>query len=127
MTKERPVRTDAPRVLAPGGRSLSSSVVQQRLDVVLGRLADSYALSRRERQVLGLTMCGVHTKAIASQLGCSPKTVEEYWRRMYRKTGKRAKLEIVAEVLAESLASPALRSNDGGVRIHRRRSERREG
>jgi DNA-binding CsgD family transcriptional regulator len=67
-------------------------------------VGDRYDLTQRERDVLRLTASGLHTKAVASQLGCSAKTVEEYWHRMFRKITCGSREEIVTMVLVEALA-----------------------
>jgi len=46
----------------------------------------------------------MHTKEVASVLGCAAKTVEEYWKRMFQKTAYNSRQLIVAMVLAEALS-----------------------
>lgn len=55
-------------------------------------------LSRREEQIVAAAARGLDTKATAAELGLSPKTVDEYWRRVYRKFGSRSRLEVLARL-----------------------------
>ena len=66
---------------------------------IIATFSDDYALSRRERQVVLLTSMGIHTKAVAAELGCSLKTVEAYWLRIYHKTTVRSRLELMSQLL----------------------------
>ena len=61
-------------------------------------------LSRRERQVVWEGACGHDTKATAAKLGISPKTVDELWRRTYKKFDCRSRMEVISRLLAASLA-----------------------
>jgi DNA-binding NarL/FixJ family response regulator len=45
-------------------------------------------LSPQEQQVLKLSAQGNLDKEIADELGISQNTVDTYWRRIYKKTGK---------------------------------------
>jgi len=57
-------------------------------------------LSRREAQVVTAGIRGLHTKATAAELGLSPKTVDELWRRVYRKFGCSSRIEVLSRILA---------------------------
>ncbi len=63
-----------------------------------------FSLASREREVLLLTASGMHTKAVASALGCSTKTVEEYWKRIFQKVSQHSRQLIIAMVVAEALS-----------------------
>ena len=68
-------------------------------------LGARFSFSTREKDVLRLTASGMHTKAVAAELGCASKTVEEYWKRMFQKAAQNSRQLIIAMVLAEALAA----------------------
>ena len=70
---------------------------------LVDRVGDRYLLANRERQVLCLSAIGRDTKTIAKMLGCSCKTVEEYWQRMFKKVGEKSRQGIAARVLFEAV------------------------
>jgi DNA-binding NarL/FixJ family response regulator len=53
-------------------------------------------LSHREIQIVAAAVRGLDTKATAAELDLDPKTVDEYWRRVYRKLQRRSRLEVLA-------------------------------
>lgn len=53
-------------------------------------------LTRRERQVFDLLVRGLSTKAIATELGLSPKTVEDYRAQIAKKTGTTGLAQLIA-------------------------------
>jgi two-component system response regulator FixJ len=61
-----------------------------------GRLA---ALTPREREVLDLLVAGLPTKAIANELGASPRTIEVHRGRVFEKLQVRSLPELVRLVL----------------------------
>lgn len=66
-----------------------------------GRLAprvepDAWRLTPREHQVLGLMLKGQTNKAIASELGCAPRTVELHVSRVLEKAGVTSRQELLA-------------------------------
>lgn len=69
-------------------------------------------LSTREAMVLILTAgAGVHRKEAAHLLGCSPGTVDTYWRRILRKSKLGSQLELLAALLSFSVEdSPRISS-----------------
>jgi DNA-binding NarL/FixJ family response regulator len=60
-------------------------------------------LSPREAEVVAASMRGLETKAIAVELGLSPKTVDELWRRVYRKFGCRSRMQVLSRVFSSAL------------------------
>jgi DNA-binding CsgD family transcriptional regulator len=64
------------------------------------QFAQLYRLSGRETNVLVLAAAGLHRKESAFRLGCSPGTVDTYWRRIFRKTGQTCQPELFAALLA---------------------------
>ena len=79
-------------------------------------LGARFSLSTREKDVLRMTASGMHTKGVASALGCASKTVEEYWKRMFQKVARNSRQEIIAMLLADALAarpSSGSRARDG--------------
>ena len=57
------------------------------LETLLRSLGLPRELSHREAQTVAAGLRGLHTKETATELGLSPKTVDEMWRRVYRKFG----------------------------------------
>jgi DNA-binding CsgD family transcriptional regulator len=58
-----------------------------------------HGLSDRQGQVLSLAAVGLARKEAAAVLSCSPKTVEEHWRRICHKTRCRSATEVLASLL----------------------------
>jgi DNA-binding CsgD family transcriptional regulator len=76
------------------------------LDAIQGllqRFAQEQALSAREREVIDLALQELHTKEIAHRLRCAPSTIDEYWKRIYRKTGAGSKLAVLSRLLVRAL------------------------
>ena len=48
-------------------------------------------------------MSGLDTKATAALLGLSPKTVDEIWRRVYRKFACHSRIEVLSRLLSSAL------------------------
>jgi DNA-binding CsgD family transcriptional regulator len=84
-------------------RDSRAVVLRERLEAVVKGFGERHQLTARERDVLVHGAMGRHTKGIAADLSCSPKTVEEYWRRLIRKARVDSRGAIIAEVLAEAL------------------------
>jgi len=74
-----------------------------RIDQVLRQLRLPRKLSRRERQVAAGCALGLDTKATAAELGLSPKTVDEFWRRVYRKLNCHSRIEVLSIILSQVL------------------------
>lgn len=68
------------------------------LDELLTHVRLPCALSRREAQILAAALRGLDTKGTAVALDLSPKTVDEYWRRVYRKFRCGSRLEVLARL-----------------------------
>ena len=68
-------------------------------ELIAERFGESHGLSRRERQVIGLTMQGLCTKEIEFLLGCSRKTIEQYWYRIYAKLGRHGREQVMAALV----------------------------
>lgn len=65
----------------------------------IGRFCSRYRLSQREREVVELFCAGRANKETADHLGLSGRTVDEYWKRIFAKTQRRSRREIVALLL----------------------------
>lgn len=61
--------------------------------------ADWHRLTRREREVLDHLLAGASSKAIARELGVSPRTVEEHRANMMRKVGVKTAAQLMAAAL----------------------------
>ena len=68
-----------------------------------GRDADHPRLTAREQEVVGLVVRGRSNKAIAHQLGISPRTVEGHLNHVFEKVGSTSRTELVHYALANSL------------------------
>ena len=67
--------------------------------------AGADALSRREREIVALTMAGETAPAIAKALFLSERTVESHLARAYAKLGVHSKLELARRASELGLAS----------------------
>ena len=65
--------------------------------------ADHPRLTAREQEVVGLVARGRSNKAIAHQLGISPRTVEGHLNHVFEKVGSSSRTELVHYALANSL------------------------
>jgi DNA-binding NarL/FixJ family response regulator len=63
------------------------------------KLASDAKLSRRESEVLAAAAKGLCTKAIALSLGISGKTVDYFWKRIFKKLGAASHAEVMALLL----------------------------
>jgi len=85
-------------------RDRSSSITDaESLDRLLRSLSLPRDLSQREREVARAGARGLDTKATAAELGISPKTVDEFWRRICKKFGRRSRSEVLSYLLAVSM------------------------
>lgn len=89
----------------PSSSARSAAAASKSVTDVVHGFAREHKLSRRECEVLSLTCEGMHTKRIALELGCSSKTIEEYWCRIYSKTGRFSRLEVVSSLLRRAVCS----------------------
>jgi len=83
-----------------------------RLDELVERYANVHGLSKRERAVLALGARGLHRKGMATELGCSPGTVNTYWNRILRKLRLTSQAEVLANLLKLALSSAPARDDD---------------
>jgi DNA-binding CsgD family transcriptional regulator len=67
-------------------------------------LSEAYGLSPREREVLVLVIRGEPTKRIATRLGLSAHTVQDYLSRACEKVGVRGRRQLLAKILADRSA-----------------------
>ena len=106
----------AVRLVADGGASLPPRFVATMVEQWRSRDAASTRerdgdLTTREDEVLAAMARGLSTKALARQLGISPKTVESHKTRIYEKLGVKTQAAAVAKVLA---GAPAGERGSGG-------------
>jgi DNA-binding CsgD family transcriptional regulator len=84
---------------------LTKKAPQRQLAVLIAGFARRCGLTNRESQILELSALGLMSKEIAGRLAVSPKTVDEHWRRIYRKWGHNSRPKILAEILTEALSA----------------------
>jgi DNA-binding CsgD family transcriptional regulator len=72
------------------------------LHLLLAELPLTSGLSAREQEVVAAAVCGLDTKGTAADLGLSPKTVDELWRRVYRKFRCQSRVAVLSRLLAAS-------------------------
>lgn len=60
----------------------------------------AYALSKRERQVVGLLVAGLDTRRITDRLFISPYTVQDHLKSVFVKTGSHSRRELLAKLAA---------------------------
>jgi DNA-binding NarL/FixJ family response regulator len=66
---------------------------------LVGEFGVEVSLSPRQLEIVTLAVGGLARKEIAFRLGCSLKTIEGYWRRIYEKAGCRSDAEVVARFI----------------------------
>lgn len=95
--RKRGLREDAP---VPASHPEAAAVQDAEALLREGRsrkmdeLADAYALTPRERQILELTLDGVDSPRVAERLGLSDNTVRTHKKGLYRKLGVHSKQEL---------------------------------
>jgi DNA-binding CsgD family transcriptional regulator len=61
-----------------------------------GLMCRSYALTRRERQLVSALVAGLDTRALAERLCISRHTVQDHLKSVFAKVGVRSRRELVA-------------------------------
>lgn len=88
------------RLLAPGGEQKLSFVIEGLRPAQLHSLLyEAYGFTDRERELLQCVLRGYSTQAIASELGISPYTVQDYFKSIFDKTGVRSRRDLVGKLL----------------------------
>jgi DNA-binding CsgD family transcriptional regulator len=89
-----------PRALLEGERggkiavTLRSSTSTETFDL----LCRAYALTRRERQVVGLLVAGLDTRAVSEGLFIAAHTDQDHLKSVFEKTGIHSRRELVAKL-----------------------------
>ena len=93
--------------MQPNTREISPDSEGQLATVerILRPFGRRHRLSSREQQVLLLACAGRISKETAERLSCSRHTIDEYWSRIFRKTGCRTQTAVLAKVLREEARS----------------------
>jgi two-component system response regulator FixJ len=106
---EKPL--DDGRLLEAVRRALDESRRRQHARLTAAEAAVRLAvLTPREREVLDLLVGGLSNKAIANELGASPRTIEVHRARIQEKVQARGLPDLVRLVLAAEAAEPPLLS-----------------
>ncbi|MGX1849923.1 AAA family ATPase [Streptomyces sp. NPDC055299] len=87
----------------PGRALLGRSAQRRNVPLPRGRSARE-GLSEAEVRLIGMVGEGGTNRQIAARLACSEKTVEQRLARLFQRTGKRSRVELVAAWLDGSLA-----------------------
>lgn len=93
----------AVRIISQGGSLLQPVVASRLMEGVRREAAPPGALTRREREVLGLLARGLENKEIASQLYISERTVKFHVSALLRKLGAGNRTEAVAVAVQRGL------------------------
>jgi DNA-binding CsgD family transcriptional regulator len=84
--------------------SIEETSAAERLDL-FGR---SFALTARERELLGLLAAGVGTRAMASQMSLSEHTIQDHLKSIFAKTGARDRVTVLSRALGTRHEANAL-------------------
>ncbi|MBM4796047.1 helix-turn-helix transcriptional regulator [Streptomyces sioyaensis] len=87
----------------PGRALLGRSAQRRNVPLPRGRSAPE-GLSEADVQLIGMVGEGGTNRQIAARLACSEKTVEQRLARLFQRTGRRSRVELVAAWLDGSLA-----------------------
>ncbi|MFI2188674.1 AAA family ATPase [Streptomyces sioyaensis] len=87
----------------PGRVLLGRSALRRNVPLPRGRSARE-GLSEADVQLIGMVGQGGTNRQIAARLACSEKTVEQRLARLFQRTGRRSRVELVAAWLDGSLA-----------------------
>jgi DNA-binding CsgD family transcriptional regulator len=99
--------------IAGHGR-LRASLQTAQSNAVLDEFFRRYLLSPAERRALIGAIAGLSKHELASEIGCSPRTLETHWTRIFNKVGIRSTEGVLAAVL-RCLLWPV--STDSSVRV----------
>lgn len=107
LNAQRLVELYRQRVLAiPKGpsREVLSEAIETALERpsypdIVRRLCGNHTLSPAEAEVVLAAVDGCSVDETADRLGCSRRTVETHWQRVFKKTGYRSKPDVLAAVL----------------------------
>jgi len=69
-----------------------------RFEVTIDSFCQIMGLSDRETEVLRLAVLGKRNVEIAETVGCGPRTIDTYWRRIFKKTGQCSQRDVIAAV-----------------------------
>ena len=72
---------------------------------MFGLLCRAYALSQRERDVVGAVTAGLDTRAVAKRLFISPYTVQDHLKSVFKKFGVHSRRELLARFRVSADAS----------------------
>ena len=70
-------------------------------DEIFDVLCKAHALTRRERQLLGLVRAGLKTERLGRVLGISPYTVQDHLKAVFAKTGLHSRRELMSHLAGQ--------------------------
>lgn len=96
----------------PAGR-VSVIIQPARSPEIATLITEAYGLTKRERDVTRLVLCGFSTREIGDELDLSPYTVQDHLKSVFEKVGVASRRELVAQLFLQHYA-PRL---DGRSRV----------
>jgi DNA-binding CsgD family transcriptional regulator len=98
--------TNSPRILdgqtlvasdrsAPSATAIIASIS----GAVVEAFSATYGLSAQQSEVLRLTVSGLHAKEVADRLGCSRRTIDAHWTRIFAKTETNSQIAVLASLI----------------------------
>lgn len=95
---------DAAVTTGETGGQVSVIIQPARTPEIATLIAEAYGLSKRERDVTRLVLCGFSTREIGEELDVSPYTVQDHLKAIFEKVGVGSRRELVAQLFLQHYA-----------------------
>lgn len=95
---------DAPVTTGEPGGQVSVIIQPAGTPEIATLIAEAYGLSKRERDVTRLVLCGFSTREIGEELEVSPYTVQDHLKAIFEKVGVGSRRELVAQLFLQHYA-----------------------